>query len=80
MKVIKQKHKNACGVACLAMVMNITYRRAMKLLHPKRFWWFSDTTTELVEIVDVLETNEYELDFISPEQNISFTDLKIKLF
>jgi ABC-type bacteriocin/lantibiotic exporter with double-glycine peptidase domain len=55
MKLVKQKHYTACGVASLAMVADITYRRAMKLLHPKRFWWFSDASTSSQQMMDVLD-------------------------
>ena len=36
MKRIIQKRNDDCGVACLAMLANISYRKAMWLLHPWR--------------------------------------------
>lgn len=36
MKRIKQKHKNGCGIACTAMVCNITYDKALKLIFTKK--------------------------------------------
>lgn len=36
MKLVKQKHKDGCGVACFAMLADISYRRAMRILHPWR--------------------------------------------
>lgn len=55
MKLVKQKNKTSCGVACFAMVMGISYRRAMKMLHPERFWWFSDATTSMGAIMEKLD-------------------------
>ena len=36
MKLIKQKHKDGCGVACFAMLADISYNKAMRILHPWR--------------------------------------------
>ncbi len=76
MRLIKQKHKTACGVACLAMVMDISYRQAMKLLHSKRFWWFSDATTTLGLAVQILESHGYEIDAFGSDNNIIFTQFE----
>lgn len=35
-KKIYQKHRNGCTVASLAMLLNISYDEALKLLHPNR--------------------------------------------
>lgn len=35
-KRVYQKHKTGCGVACLAMILNLSYDEAMKVVHPKR--------------------------------------------
>lgn len=39
MKHIKTQNDNDCAVAAFAMVMSIPYRKAMKILHPKRRFW-----------------------------------------
>lgn len=36
MKKIRQKHKTGCTVASLAMLLNISYEEALKLLYPDR--------------------------------------------
>jgi hypothetical protein len=36
MKHIRQKHKNGCLIASVAMVLGITYEAALKLIHPRR--------------------------------------------
>jgi hypothetical protein len=54
MKLITQKHNTGCGVAAFAMVLNISYDRAMALLHPTRFWWFSKATTTVGQISEKL--------------------------
>lgn len=35
MKLIKQRHATSCGPTCVAMVLNIPYSKALKLIHPK---------------------------------------------
>lgn len=54
-KLITQNHTTGCGVACFAMVLGISYNRAMKLLHPTRFWWFSKATTTVGQMHAKLE-------------------------
>lgn len=36
MRLVLQKHKNGCASACLAMIANISYAEAIKLLKPNR--------------------------------------------
>lgn len=38
-KKVLQKHKSGCGVACVAMILGITYDEAMKIVHPRRRPW-----------------------------------------
>jgi ABC-type bacteriocin/lantibiotic exporter with double-glycine peptidase domain len=63
MKRIRQKTSNDCGVAAFAMMMDISYRNAMKILHPKRWFWFQDATTTLGMIRDGCTKMGYETEF-----------------
>jgi len=36
MNWIKQKHKCGCASACLAMILNCSYEKALSLMHPNR--------------------------------------------
>lgn len=35
-KLIRQKHRLGCGIACLAMIAGISYDESLALLHPNR--------------------------------------------
>lgn len=35
-KLIRQKHRLGCGIACLAMIAGISYNESLALLHPNR--------------------------------------------
>lgn len=51
---IRQKHKNGCAVACVAMVAVLSYDEALKLTHPFRKPR-QHTTTDLDKLIHVLE-------------------------
>lgn len=60
MKLIKSQYTNDCGVASLAMILDISYRRAMKLLHPELFNWFflkkkGDAITPVSTVLNILD-------------------------
>ncbi len=63
MKHIRQRGSDDCGVAAFAMMMEIPYRKAMKLLHPKRIFWFQDATTTLGMIKDGCTKLGYATEF-----------------
>lgn len=35
-KRVYQKHKTGCGVACVGMILGLSYGEAMQVVHPKR--------------------------------------------
>ena len=49
MKLVKQKHVNGCGVACIAMVAGITYDKALPCVHPDRLKR-GDATTSVEKV------------------------------
>jgi ABC-type bacteriocin/lantibiotic exporter with double-glycine peptidase domain len=60
MKIIRCKRNNDCGVASLAMIAGISYRKAMKILHPEMFGWFfikrnCDASTPLGDLIAALD-------------------------
>lgn len=54
MQHIQQKHQNGCGIACIAMVANISYRKSLKLTNPKRWFWQKVYAPNIEEIRDTL--------------------------
>lgn len=53
MKRIKQKHRNGCAVAALAMIARIKYDEALKFAHPNRVSG-QNTGTPVNNLVDAL--------------------------
>lgn len=51
---IRQKHKNGCAVACVAMIAKLSYDEALKLVHPFRKPK-QHTTTGLDQLIHVLD-------------------------
>lgn len=75
MKLIKQKHENGCGIACVAMIGNLSYNKAIKIVYPngrpKKI-----TGTNIIE----LQCSLFELNLItkiySPRVEFKIQDLK----
>src|SRR5690242_5757128 len=55
MKLVRQEHANGCTIACLAMVMGVTYQEALRfalpdggdpkdasICHRNLHWWLAD--------------------------------------
>lgn len=38
-KIVYQKHKTGCGVACIAMILGCSYDQGMKIVHPRKKLW-----------------------------------------
>jgi ABC-type bacteriocin/lantibiotic exporter with double-glycine peptidase domain len=45
MKLIRQKEKNDCAIACLAMVSGIPYDEAYTMLRSEKYVWLRDLPT-----------------------------------
>lgn len=54
MKLIRQKHKQGCASACLAMIANLSYEDALTLIHPSRKPK-TRVTTNLIRLSEVLK-------------------------
>lgn len=79
MKHIRQQHKDSCGVAAFGMVMNLSYRKAMRIIFPKRFWWFSSATTTISMLRLAYKKLGYETEVIgSGESTITFDFTNIR--
>lgn len=76
MKHVRQKHTTSCGVAAFAMVMNLSYRKAMKILFPKRFWWFSDATTKISMLRTGCKKLGYDTELVAGE--LDFTKIRTR--
>lgn len=57
-KKVKQKHKLGCASACLAMVMNISYEKALKKLKPHRKS-HQRTSANILELIATLKKNNF---------------------
>ncbi|MES2580680.1 MAG: cysteine peptidase family C39 domain-containing protein [Pseudomonadota bacterium] len=62
MKRIKQEHNTGCGIACVAMLSEMTYSKAMQKAR-KKFSWestkrsFYTDSSQLKELLDELKVN-----------------------
>jgi len=57
MRRIRQRHKSSCGPTCLAMVLGISYNKALEITHPNHIKGKSYSTT-FEDIEKVLKLNK----------------------
>lgn len=50
MRYLKQRYKSDCFPTCLAMVANISYKEALKIVHPNRKKWKSYGTNLIFKL------------------------------
>src|SRR5208283_932125 len=55
MRLIQQRDKNDCAIACLAMVANIPYEDACFLLRPQKYVWLRDLAMPRKELLNALK-------------------------
>jgi hypothetical protein len=86
MKLIRQKNHTDCGVAALAMATDISYRRAMKILHPEMFYIGlvckknGNATTKISEILDALDRLKIKYTYCENKFSLDFLNKKAIIF
>ena len=62
MKSIKQRHNSSCGPTCLAMILGVSYEKALKIAHPnhKKGKSYSTLYDRIAKVLDKYNI-EYEI-------------------
>lgn len=56
MQLIRQKHNQGCGIACIAMVMGLTYQQVLTHVQPQHRWWKFWQTVKAFPLGPVLQS------------------------